>query len=328
MQEHHFEPMSIGRIIDRSFRIYRVNFIRFITIAAIILVPISLLQLVGGSLVSQGIPSQRHLITRSAAKNAEVSDADRSESEPSRYQESRERESPSFGAGAFAGISVTLLAVFLMVLGNSLVNAALTKSVSASYLGSEVSVGEAYQAVIPKILTLIGAGILVGLVVMCGYLLLIVPGVIFGLWFSLTTPTIIVENCKVVDAMKRSKALTKGNLGKVFGVLFIAGIITNIIIYLFAFVGGFLGPMVAGGSTVVVQIFQEVFTFIGQVLGIPIMAAAAILLYYDLRIRKEGFDLEMMAQSLSLESASPLANSTANEQKDSQEQTNDSGQNS
>jgi len=187
-----------------------------------------------------------------------------------------------------------------MIFGTSLVNAALTKSVSASYLGSEVSVGEAYQAVIPKIMTLIGAGILVGLIVMFGYMLLIVPGVIFGLWYSLTNPAIIVENCKATEALKRSKALAKGNLGKIFGVLFVTGIITNLITYLFGMMGGVFSKILMSGNFVLNQICNQIFTVAGQILGIPIMAAAIILLYYDLRIRKEGFDLEMMAQSLSL----------------------------
>jgi hypothetical protein len=44
---------------------------------------------------------------------------------------------------------------------------------------------------------------------------------------------------------------------------------------------------------------NQFFTLIGQILAIPVGAAAFILLYYDLRIRKEGFDLQMLAQAMS-----------------------------
>jgi len=286
MQEQRFEPMSIGRILDRSFRIYRANFIHFIAITAIILVPISLIQLVGISMIGQGIPSESSMMNDVEMEEPQNTEAEGAYSEESVYEEEEETDYSPGG--------------FLMIFGTSLVNAALTKSVSASYLGCEVSVGEAYQAVIPKIMTLIGAGILVGLIVMFGYMLLIVPGVIFGLWYSLTNPAIIVENCKATEALKRSKALAKGNLGKIFGVLFVTGIITNLITYLFGMMGGVFSKILMSGNFVLNQICNQIFTVAGQILGIPIMAAAIILLYYDLRIRKEGFDLEMMAQSLSL----------------------------
>jgi hypothetical protein len=42
----------------------------------------------------------------------------------------------------------------------------------------------------------------------------------------------------------------------------------------------------------------QLFTVVGTVLVTPISSAATILLYYDLRIRKEGFDLEQLAQRL------------------------------
>ena len=47
-----------------------------------------------------------------------------------------------------------------------------------------------------------------------------------------------------------------------------------------------------------VMAVNSLFSLAGQVLVMPISAAAFILLYYDLRIRKEGFDLEMLAKDL------------------------------
>jgi hypothetical protein len=46
---------------------------------------------------------------------------------------------------------------------------------------------------------------------------------------------------------------------------------------------------------------------LGQILAIPISTAASILLYYDLRIRKEGFDLQMLAQSMTAGQGEPRA---------------------
>ncbi len=56
MQAHDFEPMSIGGILDRTFRIYKDSFIRFITIVAVIQVPIALLAIISTSAFQRGVP--------------------------------------------------------------------------------------------------------------------------------------------------------------------------------------------------------------------------------------------------------------------------------
>lgn len=67
-----------------------------------------------------------------------------------------------------------------------------------------------------KILTLLWSGILTFLAVLGGTVLLIVPGIIFGIWFSFASFFIMYEDKKAIDSMKASKALVTGN---VFGIL-------------------------------------------------------------------------------------------------------------
>jgi hypothetical protein len=264
MAERVFEPMSVGQILDRTFRIYREDFLHFVTIVAVIQVPVALLRLAVPRLVAAFVPA---------------------------------------GGGASGGAVVAavvggLVAFFLLIIAQSLSSGALVKSVSEAYLGNEVSVGEAYRFVLPKVGTLVWASILVFVVVLIGYMLLIVPGVIFSLWLMLTTQAIIVEGRPASAAMGRSKALTSGNLGKVFGLAFVIFIISIIISAVFTFVGGlaFAGALAAGAT--VASLVSEIISVIGQILVAPISATAFILLYYDLRIRKEGFDLEMLAQTM------------------------------
>ena len=64
-------------------------------------------------------------------------------------------------------------------------------------------------------------------------------------------------------------------------------------------IGHGLSAGLAKDSARTPALIQQLFTMAGQVLITPISAAAVILLYYDLRIRKEGFDLEMLAADLS-----------------------------
>jgi hypothetical protein len=182
-----------------------------------------------------------------------------------------------------------------------LCQAALTKSVSETYLGHEISIGEAYRFALPKALTLILATICVGLVTGLGFLLLIVPGVIFSLWFFLTTPAIVVENRSVGSGMSRSKALVGGNLGKVFAVAFLSVLIGAVISFLFFLLERLVGTMLPADSETLRAFMNHFAGTLDQILSMPISATASILLYYDLRIRKEGFDLQMLAQSMASE---------------------------
>ena len=111
--------------------------------------------------------------------------------------------------------------------------------------------------------------------------------------------------------MKRSKALVSGNLGKVFLVLLVVLLITWIANWLFGRIGGLIGGQVAESNLSAALLINQVFSLVGQVLVMPISAGAMILLYYDLRIRKEGFDLEMLARSLGSEEAASDAGSGA-----------------
>jgi len=258
--EPSFEPMSIGRILDQAFRIYKNNFIRFITIVAVIQIPISLLA----------------VLTRILFVQQEF-------------------------AGEAVTIMVTLgnlVLIFLMVLGQTLCSGALTRSVAESYLGNDMSVGQAYRHVLPKFLTLILASILVSLCVGVGFLMLVVPGVIFSLWFALTTPAIIMEDLGATRGMSRSRALVKGNLGKVFVVGLLVFLLMMAITLPFGTVGALL-PLVTPNKQTALLIGQ-LFETLGQLISTPVGAITSILLYYDLRIRKEGFDLQMMIENMDL----------------------------
>lgn len=285
MQAHEFEPMSIGKILDRTFRIYRDNFIRFVTIVAVIQVPIALLMLVSTSLLHRGVPILRQSEYERSAQDVDqdTGSLGRDESDPFM---------------ALLGGGAMLLGGIIGMFGHVLCRGALTKSVSESYLGNEITVGQAYRFVWPKLLTLIGAGILVTLVVYLGIILLVVPGIIFGLWYSLTTPAIIVENLSATRGMSRSKALASGNLGKIFSVGFLIIIIAWVAGMAFTYPVHLLGPILFHDNAMLKIFVSQLFSVVAQILVVPIGATAYILLYYDLRIRKEGFDLQMLAHSI------------------------------
>jgi hypothetical protein len=259
--------MTVAGILDQSFRLYRENAVRFIAIVAVIMVPVGLLLAVLMSLFMFGV-----LATGQGDKTA--------------------------ATFMIAGAAGLLVYIVLMLVGQQLATAALTKSVSETYLGGDVSVGEAYRFVLPKLATLIVAVLCVVLIVCLGYVLCIVPGVIFSLWYVMTVPAIVVENRRVLEGMTRSKQLARGNLGRIFLVLFVVGLISFIVSRLFVWSGALIGALVLAGNPAANVFLQQVSQIIAQVIVMPLSCAATVLLYYDLRIRKEGFDLEMLARSM------------------------------
>lgn len=298
MESQQFEPMSIGGILDRTFRLYKNNFVRFITIVAIIQVPINLLMLVSTSLMQRGLSIQP-AVQYGNFRNDETSNMEETMGKEEKNGfEGMGWEEPSPTVIILSAIGMIISGI-AAVLGNMLCQGALTKSVSEFYIGHEITVGQAYKFVLPKFLTLIGAGFLVSLIAGLGFMMCIVPGVIFSLWFALTTPSIIVENLRATKGMSRSKALASGNLGKIFCIGFLVMLITWAISIPFGGAGLIFGRILFARNVLLGSFINQFFTLIGQILAMPVGAAAFILLYYDLRIRKEGFDLQMLAQAMS-----------------------------
>jgi hypothetical protein len=76
---------------------------------------------------------------------------------------------------------------------------------------------------------------LTGLAVFGGLLLLIIPGIIFALWFSQAPYIYIEQGIEGTDALKKSKYYVKGRTGQIFGKMFYIGIITfalNILVWI------------------------------------------------------------------------------------------------
>jgi len=282
MYAQRFEPMSVGQILDRAFRLYRSNFIRFVVIVAIIQVPIALIQ---------------HAVSPGTVER-ETWQTETSEGVTYNFQQ---------------GAQVPALVGLLFMVAQLLCTAALTKSVSESYLGNQVTVGRAYAAVLPRLLILIIALILLVLVFMgvgvigaLSMLALREVGifVMFALMLAvfvrvvLTVQAIVIERAGPYAGIKRSWVLTARNFWRTLGLLLLLVLILLVTMLLFWFAGG----LVVGGTGSLFSpsgsLTLSLIIVAGQILATPIWAGALILLYYDLRIRKEGFDLQMLAQDL------------------------------
>lgn len=204
--------------------------------------------------------------------------------------------------------------------GMLLLTAGSIRVISDSYLGREPQFGDALQFGVGKIvpLFLVGLGktlLLFLLAILCGVVvaltgaaggaavLLIFIEVIAAVWlfiyvacgYMVTTPVVVLETlASSFDAFGRSWELTKGARGRVFGLLFVAGLIANV---LPAVVLGAVGAMITQLSPSVTFAWTVVAAVLPVVLT-PIVPCVLTLAYYDLRVRREGFDLQLLSDQL------------------------------
>ena len=164
-------------------------------------------------------------------------------------------------------------------------------AVSEVNLGRRTSVREAYRFVRGKLLRILGVELVYGLGVAMRFALLIIPGIFALLRYAVALPSALKENLRVFAAMERSWKLTKGSSGRIFLVYLLSWVLYVVAAFVFEY------PFL-----IALAIFQMPWletlaafgSFISGVLVGPLFTIAITLVYFDQRVRKEGFDLDAM----------------------------------
>jgi hypothetical protein len=253
--------MGVGELLDAAIKLYRSQWKSLMAIVAIALVPVTFLQ---AFLTREiGAPFAEPTVTQA------------------------EFESTLLVAGILSSIQFFLVQPFL--------TAAVARASVDVYLGRPVLLGPTLRFAVSRIHSILWISILGILAVALGFILLIVPGVIVLVRYVFGSTVLVVEGRKGTKALGRSWRLAKGHFWKVLGTyvlaLIMAGIVASIIRIpgneLFSAVGPAGWPFYAIGLS------------LAAILTTPFTTLISVLLYFDLRIRKEAFDLEIMAQEMS-----------------------------
>jgi len=257
-------PMSLGELLDRSFFLYRKHLALFVGIIALPHLAVLAFQLAG-------VAVRRGTMTTTFTATALV-------------------------------WSLGSVVIYLGAVAAS--QGATVMAVSRVHLGNDTSISESFAGIKGRILYLalimIGVGIGVGI----GFILLIVPGIILALMWALTIPVAVLEDKGLRDSTSRSAELTKGSRGRIFMVYFLFLVLTYIVyilweIPIFAAIGIFTrGQRPMTTLPVWTQIAFPVGTFLSQCLVGPLLTIALSLVYYDQRVRKEAFDLQLMMSTI------------------------------
>lgn len=197
--------------------------------------------------------------------------------------------------GLTAGLLSQLVLLMLWVtVALPLATGAATYAISERYLGNEVTAFQALKRALKRFVTLALAQLMVVVRVFFGLLLFIIPGILWSLSYALVVPVVLVEGQKAAPSLRRSWQLVKGNRKKVLAVMVVVWVLQWLLGFgVKEIVGLFLAQEALSSG-----LLQTALTDAVSMCLTPLVVIADILLYYDFRIRKEGFDLEMLSRSI------------------------------
>jgi uncharacterized membrane protein len=257
-------PLSTGELLDRTFSLYRGHFVLFVGIFGLPHLCVLAFQCLAFAFETPGVYLRNALVTA------------------------------VFG----------LIAAILSIVVTAASQAATVVAVSQVHLDRPAGVMESFSKVKNQIVGVIGLSLRVGFLVGLWSLLLIVPGILKAIEWSLAVPAKVLEDKSAHDAMSRSSDLSQGNRGRIF-VIWLLFVVLSIGVSMLlqwpvqiAAGTGTRGIAPRQNVAVVWQVASVVATFISTCLVGPLATIAFSLVYYDERVRKEAFDLQLMMTTL------------------------------
>jgi hypothetical protein len=196
-----------------------------------------------------------------------------------------------------SGSRTNELSELLVVATGQLATAACLKAVTDEFLGQRSSWHAAMEFVWRRSGQVLMLAVVEVLLVGAGFLLLIVPGIYLLVALLLATPALLLEDLQPVAALGRSRALTQGMWFRTAGCYLLA----SLFVFFVALVPTLLFIHVTGaGSTSSSSdpVAADVASVLTSLLTTPFMATVIVLIYYDLRVRKEGLSINQLARAV------------------------------
>lgn len=299
-------PLTLGEILDGSFTAMRWN-------PKVILIPsviVAVIEGVAATVIS--VIGQQTILTQARAGDA----------------------GPGQVGASFAVLGVTYgvlaLAAFF---GTVILTGFVTSVIGQAVLGRKETLADAWRAVRPRLWPVIGALLLSSLFVGLGWILSIalsvgagfligagahlVPlGVVAGIVCGLTAtvfavivavrwifaiPAVVLEHAGPLQSLGRSWRLVRGSWWRVFGIMLlvtlIVGFVSTIIRTPFQIGTLVTAAGTAGGISVLGAIVSAIGVIISTAVTAPLQAGAVVVLYTDLRMRREGMDIALQAST-------------------------------
>jgi hypothetical protein len=265
-------PLEIGDLLDETFRMYRRHFVLFAGLSVLLSIPTAALSgfsyfALFNGLLQQTTPGE---FSSSSQPNLGL----------------LETLLVTYGVGAL--ISLALV---------PFIYGAVTYAACESALGRPVTAGGVLTGVLRRYFALLGYWVLIGLMAI---LFCLIPLWIW-IWvgWAVVMPVMFVENVGLGAAMGRSWRLVEGRWWRTFLIIFLLFVVYEVVRIA-------LGAFLALGQALLQLLFPSVVilwlsaasTVIIDSLVNPVIQIATVLIYFDLRVRKEGLDLFQLAQGV------------------------------
>jgi hypothetical protein len=271
-------PFTVADILDNTFQLFKANWKQLAVATLVYAVPAGIVTAVTDA-VDDSDQDQNFLTEIVPYSTGFSSDAT--------------------GSDLVIGMVAALLSLAITFLLQPLVQGIITRLVAANFVGRDMGAKEAFNGVKHLWLTFIGATILTTLAMIGGLIVFLVGFVIAAVLFSIVIPIIAIEEEGVFNAMGRSWALVKRAFWRYLGTWIVVFILTVLIALAVGLIPGILASVLYDAN---VDPLAFVVAALGNTLGelvvFPISAIAATLIYFDARVRFEGFDVQLMAARL------------------------------
>ncbi len=284
MADRRLRPLSLGDIFDEGFDLFKRNFTFLVLVTVVVTVPLDILAAV--------VRLTFFHDTFDLSTLGDNTDT----------------------AAVFAALGGLAVAFPVYALAYAVPITALAAATSARYLGTPITLRLAYRAPLRRLPSLLVTALLYGLALLIGALLcgfgLIIPAVLY----LFTAHVFALEDKAFFGSLKRSGSLVSSDGGRVFSVLFLLSIIYSVIAagievplaYGFDKLlqiapttqGLFEGGSAVHAASLRHQIVDQISNGLADLLVTPFLMSVITVLYYDLRVRKEAFDIELLASDL------------------------------
>jgi hypothetical protein len=287
-------PLGVGDIVDRVFALYRAQPLLFIAIAT---VPYLILVLV---IVGLGLAFATSFLGLISFMNQAA--------------EGRTPDVSALAAGMATLVVFVLAVVIVAIVVLSAQSAALIAAFSQQYLGRKTTIGEAFRAGLAAAPSVIGASLLLFALLLAFWIALailmlltqqtlvvivaVVGGIVGTIYVAasaLVAPVVVtIEHVGPATALRRSWTLSDGHRWRILGLQLLLGLLNGVISILLSTI--FVTTLISDPTNRAIA--TQVVNVIANIAWTPVQWGTFAILYYDLRVRREAFDLTLAAEAL------------------------------
>ena len=264
-------PLGIGEILDAGIKLFMRHWRTLVLCVACLILPVQILSV---------------LITASIAP--EQLDITTSESGV------EEGEEAAFIVGQLIVLVLTVVSVLLAT-------AACFKAVADAYLGTEPDWRRSLRFGARRLAALVGLAIVGGLLLLIAFILLVIPAIWLGVAISVAVPALLLERIGPLAAVRRSMRLVRGRWWSTAGALVVGYLMITILGLIAQYTVMLVPALLTDGNNLAIALGAVVGGTLGAAITTPYSAAIVTLLYFDLRVRKEGLDLQLIAEGTGAE---------------------------